>query len=179
MFPYCPGYQSFFKRLLYSFFIQMPMQLWMRWLCLIIPSGKGIINLTPYPDAALASAWTQAQRGLATAPFPLDDAGGSIHPADPRALTVQPKNLTVVSVDDVPIATLVEYIDPAWAKDTDPSHTFLITNSGFLEYETVAGMTCPWTRPRVYGASSVIPTVCVYEFQNVILAELGYNVENR
>jgi hypothetical protein len=119
----------------------------------------------------------QAQQGLATAPFPLNDTGGEMHAADPRALAVQPKNLTVISVDDVPIATLAKYIDLAWEKNTDPSHTFLI-NSG-LDYETVEGTTCPWARPRVYGASSVIPTVCVYEFQNVILAELGYNVENR
>jgi len=179
MLSYWPGYQSKFVRFLYSFFIQMPEQVWMRFLSVLIPSSKGIINKTGYPDAVLASAWTQAQQGLATAPFPLDTAGGDLHPADPRALTVQPKNLTVVSVDDVPIATLVKYIDPAWSQKKDPSGAFLITAYGFLEYETVAGMTCPWHKPRVYGASSVIPAVCVYEFQNVILAELGYNIESR
>jgi len=180
MFSYCPGYQSLFVRFIYSVFVQMPEQVWMRWISLIIPSNKGIINETGYPDSVLTAAWTQAQQGLATAPFPLTDAGGEMHPADPRALTVQPKNLTVVSVADVPIATLAKYIDPAWAKDKDPSHTFIIDDSsGFLEYTTVAGITCPWTRPRVYGAQSVIPTVCVYEFQNVILKELGYDISAR
>ncbi len=177
MLPYCPGYQNFFARLLYSFFIQLPEQLWMRWICLIIPSNKGIINKTNVSDSVLATEWQLAQQGLATAPFPLTYSGGSVHPADPRALTVQPKNVTVVSVPDVPIATLAKYIDPAWVKDSDPSGTFLMESS--LAYTTVAGMTCPWTRPRVYGATSKIPTVCVYEFQNVILKKLGYDISGR
>ncbi len=179
MLKYCPGYQNGFVRFLYSFFIQMPAQVWMRWLCLVIPSSKGLINKTNCDDATLMKSWAAAQQGLATAPFPLNDSGGDIHPADPRALTVQPKNLTVVTVSDWPISDLVK-IDPAWSKDKDPSHSFaIIGGNGFLGYETVAGMTCPWTRPRVYGAASVMADVCVYEFQNVILAELGYNVENR
>src|ERR1035437_473376 len=109
---YYPGYQGLFKRFLYSFFILMPAQFWMRWICLVIPSSKGIINNTSVSDAVLANAWKLAQQGLATAPFPMDTVGGSMHPADPRALTVQPKNLTVVGVADVPIATLAQYILP-------------------------------------------------------------------
>lgn len=180
MLSYCPGYRSTFTRFLYNLFVQLPAEIWMRWLCLIIPSSKGLINKSNCTDAILMQSWAAAQQGIATAPFPLTDAGGNMHAADPRALTVQPKNLTVVTVADWPISDLVK-VDPAWAKDKDPSGSFAVAGEGggFLEYGTVAGITEPWTRPRVYGAASVMATVCVYEFQNVILAELGYNVENR
>jgi hypothetical protein len=80
----------------------------------------------------------------------------------------------------VSIATLVKYIDSAWSKDKDPSGTILlIGSSGLLDYETCHGFTCPWARPRVYGANSVLAAVCVYEFQNVILNKLGYDVSAR
>jgi hypothetical protein len=179
MFSYCPGYQNVFIRALYSFFITLPEQLWMRWLCLVIPSSKTLINKTGVTDAVLMASWASAQQGLATAPFPLNDSGGQIHPADPRALTVQPKNLTVVSVPDWSPTDLAK-IDPAWAGHAVPTGSFAIMQgSGLFGYETVAGMTCPWTRPRVYGATSVLANVCVYEFQNVILKELGYDVSAR
>jgi hypothetical protein len=97
---------------------------------------------------------------------------------DPRALTVAPKNVTVVAVPDWPITDLMK-IDPAWSKDTDPSHSFAVINDGLLGYETVAGITLPWHKPRIYGAKSVMAAVLDWEFQNVILAKLGYDVEGR
>jgi hypothetical protein len=179
MFSYCPGYQNVFARFLDNFFIHTPEELWMRWLCRIIPSSKGIINCTNVSDAVLQDAWKQAQQGLATAGFPLSLNSAALTPADPRALTIQPKNLTVVGVPDMPIADLVK-IDPAWAKDKDPSGTIVFVGSGgLLDYVTCHGFTCPWARPRVYGANSVLAAVCVYEFQNVILNMLSYDVSNR
>ena len=179
MFSYCPGYQNLFIRFLDNFFIHMPEEIWMRWLCRVIPSSKGIINCTNVSDAVLQDAWKQAQQGLATAPFPLSISSSTLTPADPRALTVQPKNLTVVGVPDVPIADLVKF-DPAWAKDKDPSGTIIfVGGSGLLDYTTCHGFTCTWSRPRVYGAISVLAAVCIYEFQNVILNRLGYDTSNR
>jgi len=102
-----------------------------------------------------------------------------MHAADPRALTVQPKHVTVVSVPDVPIADLIK-IDPAWSKDKDPSGTILSeTGNGFLGYTTCHAVTETWRKPRVYAAASQVPAVLVYEFQNIILHELGYDVEGR
>jgi len=143
----------------------------------VIPASNGIINRTNVPTATLEASWKQAATALATAPFPLTDANGNIHPADPRALTVQPKNVTVVSVPDVPAATISKYVQSGWT--VDPTGTFLDANSGFLDYSTVAGTSLLYTRPRVYGAESVLANVCVYEFQNIILSDLGYDVSNR
>ena len=175
---YFPGYQSKFMRFIHSI-VLMPAQVWMRWLCLVIPSNKGIINTTNVPLATLQAAWAQAQHDLATAPFPLTDASnGNMHPADPRALSVQPKNVTVISVPDVSAEIINKNVQSGWLGG-DPTGTFLDPNSGFLEYMTVAGTSFLWTRPRVYGAQSVLAQVCVYEFQNIILSRLGYSVENR
>jgi len=171
-----------FKRFMYSFFIQMPMTVWFRWLSLIpnlFTKNQGIINKTNVSDAVLENAWKLAQQGLQS-PYPASTSSSIMSPALPTTLNVQPKNLTVVAVDDVPISTLVKYILPAWSQKKDPSGAFLITgDNGFLGYDTVAGMTCPWTRPRVYGASSVMAAVCVYEFQNVIQSMLGKDISNR
>jgi hypothetical protein len=173
---YFPGYQSKFMRFVHSV-IMIPTKIWLRWLCLVIPASNGIINRTNVPTATLEASWKQAATALATAPFPLTDANGNIHPADPRALTVQPKNVTVVSVPDVPAATISKYVQSGWT--VDPTGTFLDANSGFLDYSTVAGTSLLYTRPRVYGAESVLANVCVYEFQNIILSDLGYDVSNR
>src|SRR5665213_832716 len=160
MLSYFPGYQSKFMRFIHSVLL-IPAKIWMRWLCLVIPSNKGIINTTNVPLAVLEAVWTVAAHQLATAPFPLTDANGSIHPADPRALTIQPKNVTVISVPDVSAAIINKYVQSGWLRG-DPSGTFLDDNSGFLEYMTVAGTSILWKRPRVYGAESVLTSVCVY-----------------
>jgi len=106
----------------------------------------------------------------------MNTTGGALHPADPRALTVQPKNVAVISVPDWSIADLCE-INPAWAGHAVPSTAFGVQDG--LSYDTDSGITHTWTRLRIYGAASVLSTVLVWEFQNVILSELGYDVSNR
>ncbi len=36
-----------------------------------------------------------------------------------------------------------------------------------------------WRKPRVYAVASLIPTTLSYEFQNIILSQLGYDASGR
>jgi hypothetical protein len=174
---YTKGYHGSFVRFLQSFFVNMPLTVWFRWLSLaMFWESNTFVNYTALSDAQLLSIWNAAAQQLATQQIPISTNGTNLHPPDPRALTVQPKNVAVISMPDWTIADL-EKIDPAWSKDKDPSGSFAVDTG--LDYETVAGITMPWTRPRVYGATSVLANVLVWEFQNVILDKLGYDVSSR
>lgn len=177
---YTKHYQNAFIRLLHSFFVQMPLTIWFRFISLLfVWQNATFVNDSGLSDAQLMDIWNTAAQQLATQQIPISTNGSNLHPPDPKALAVKPKNLTVVAVDDWSIADLIK-IDPAWGKDKDPSHTFAVDgNSGFVEYTTVAGITLPWIKPRIYGARSVMATVLVWEFQNVILSKLGYDTEGR
>jgi|ERR1017187_3411309 hypothetical protein len=176
---YVGGYENTFMRFLRSFFVQMPLTLWFRFITAYWPSSTAFINYTSVSDAVLAQQWALAQHSLATAPFPQNYSGGNMHAADPRALTVQPEHVTVVSVPDVPIADLVK-IDPAWAKDKDPSGAIIFTGgNGLLGYTPCHAFSLCYKKPRVYAAASEIPNVLSYEFQNLILSRLGYDVSAR
>src|SRR5271166_1806187 len=175
---YTTKYHNTFVRFLQSFFINTPLTVWFRFLAPVLTfwQNETLINDTALTDAQLLAIWNTAAQGLATQQIPISTNGTNLQPADPRALTIKPENLTVVSMPDWTIADL-EKIDPAWSKDKDPSGSFAV-DTGF-DYETVAGITMPWTRPRIYGATSVLSTVLVWEFQNVILNKLGYDVSSR
>jgi hypothetical protein len=175
---YTKKYHNAFVRFLHDFFIQTPLIVWFRFLAPVLTFWQNgtFINYTPLTYVQLMGIWSTAQQGLATQQIPISTNGTNLHPPDPRALTVQPENVSVISMPDWSIADL-EKIDPAWSKDKDPSGSFAV-DTGF-EYETVAGITMPWKRPRIYGAASVLATVLVWEFQNVILSKLGYDVSTR
>ena len=145
-------------RFLYSFFVQMPLEIYWRFLTAYIPSGATFINYTSVPDSVLLQQWNLGQQGLATAPFPMTCDGGAMHAADPRALTVSPKHVTVVSVPDITPGAIV-------TPDMNeiPCHSFA----------------CCWRKPRVYGALSTIPQVLSYEFQNIIMNKLGLDTSQR
>jgi len=171
-------YTSLFSRFLHSFFLEMPMQLWFRVLSLLTPSAQ-FHNYTNVSDAVLLDSWKAAQKNLSTNAFPDSAYGSGTHPADPRAATVQPSNVSVIAVPDTTIADLVK-VNPYWSKDKDPSGTIIVDEGfGFLEYQACHAITFCWTRPRVYAAASEIPVVLQYEFENIILSKLGYNVEQR
>ena len=172
---YVKSISNRFLRFLYAFFVQMPLEIYWRYLTAYIPSGATWINYTSVPDSVLLQQWTLAQQGLATAQFPMTYSGGPMHAPDSRALTVQPKHVTVVSVPDVSIADLTK-LDPAWSKDKDPSGTIVTPDMAETPCHSFA---CPWKRPRVYGASSKIPVTLAYEFANIILDRLGYDVSGR
>jgi hypothetical protein len=145
-------------RFLYAFFVQMPLEVYWRFLTAYIPSGATWINYTNVPDSVLLQQWTLAQQGLATAPFPMTCGNGPMHAADPRALTVQPKHVTVVSVPDITPGAIVT---PDFSQT--PCHSFAE----------------PWHKPRVYAAQSMVPVTLAYEFENLILSDLGYDVSGR
>lgn len=174
---YTKGYHNTAVRFLHSFFIQMPLIIWFRFISLLfVWQNAGFINNSGLSDEQLTSIWNAAAQELATKPIPISTNGTNLHPADPKALTIKPKNLTVTEVPDWTIADLIK-IDPLWARDSNPSHTFAVLDA--LNYTTVAGITHPWNKPRIYGAKSVMATVLVWEFQNVILNKLGYSTEGR
>jgi len=173
---YTKGYHNAFVRFLHSFFIQMPLTVWFRFISILFFWQKAtFVNHSGLSDQQLADIWKQVQQTTATQPF---QTGDGAKPGDPRALTLQPKNLTVTAVPDWKISDLIK-IDPAWAKDKDPSGSFAVIDNGLLGYETVAGITLCWYKPRIYGAASVMAAVLQWEFQNVILNKLGYSVEGR
>lgn len=172
-------YTNLFSRIIHSVLVELPSKLWMRWFSLLIPSHTKFSNYTNVSDAVLLDAWKQAQTHLGTSSFPTGAYGPANHPADPRALNVQPSNVAVISVPDTKIADLVK-VDPRWGQDKDPSGTIIVPiGQGFLEYQTCAAMTFTWSRPHIYAAASRIPSVLSYEFENIILSKLGYNVEGR
>jgi hypothetical protein len=175
---FIPSYQNAFMRFVYSLFIQTPLKLWFRFLSLAIPSDALFVNYTGLPFSTLSNAWMDAQTNLATQSFPLSELSTGIgnHAPDPRAKTVLPSNVAVISCPDEPIANLIK-VNPAWSKDKDPSGSILWLQG--LNYETVHAITMPWTRPRVYAAASELPAVLSYEFENIILSKLGYDVSNR
>ena len=81
-----------------------------------------------------------------------------MHAPIPAALTVSPKHVTVVSVPDITPGAIVTP-----DMNEEPCHSFA----------------CCWRKPRVYAAASKIPVTLAYEFQNVIMAELGLDVSGR
>jgi len=148
-----------FLRFLYSFFVQMPLQIYWRFLTAYVPSSAAWVNYSGVSDEVLNEQWTLAQQGLISAPFPMTcSAGGPMHAPEPKALTVAPKHVTVVSVPDITPGAIVT-----------PTFT----------YEKCHSFACCWRKPRVYGAQSEIPVTLAYEFANVILSQLGYDVSAR
>lgn len=176
MLLYIRPYQNAAWRIAYSF-LTLPLMLWFRWLSLVTPSSKTFINFTALSDSDLQACWLTAQTDLATAPFPTTDMGAPMHAPDARALTVQPANVAVIACPDEPIANLVK-IDAAWAKDQNPSGAILTLENG-IDYAPCHAVTMCWKRPRVYAAASQLPAVLVYEFQNIILDRLGYDISQR
>ncbi len=146
-------------RFLYSFFVQMPLEIYWRFLTAYIPTSATFVNYTSVPDSVLLQQWNLAQKGLATAPFPMTyDTGSNTHAPIPAALNVSPKHVTVVSVPDITPGAIV-------TPDMNeiPCHSFA----------------CCWRKPRVYAAASKIPVTLAYEFANIILSELGVDVSGR
>ena len=135
---YVTNYHGTFVRLLYSVFVQSPMDIWFRWLSRLLPSRS--------VDNEFMPEWQQAQQHLATSAFPATaGSSGPNHPPDPRALSVKPENVTVIPVPDTPISDLVK-IDSLWGKVKDPSGAILLLTG--IEYQTCHAFTRPWARAR-------------------------------
>ena len=179
MLPYVRFINNKFLRFLYSFFVQMPLTLYFRFLTAYVPSSAAWVNYSGVSDAVLNEQWTLAQQGLISAPFPMTcSEGGTMHAPEPRALTVVPKHVTVVSVPDVSVADLASF-DSNWKVGVDKDPSGVITMIAGLTYTTCHSFACCWRKPRVYAAASKIPVTLAYEFANLILSDLGYDVSSR
>jgi hypothetical protein len=145
----------------------------------------GFVNHTRHSDADLWAIWKAAQQSLAQEvnlnPLQQSSSGApaDIRPGDPRALTIQPHQLRVQSVPDV-------------------SSSVLMTATG-MERDTPTGMiACPMPCDVRYAAAFSVhgrnltlyaaswedqgdsfTFVLEYEFENQILAALGYNLKWR
>jgi hypothetical protein len=134
---------------------------------------SGFINQTGLPTSALLAQWTRAQNSIAVNGVYLDAA---IHNppthlvVDARAMNTQPNCITVISVPDIPVAQL----PPAYAQAgyTDPS--------GVIQCSGLYVHSCVYIGSKtVYTASSIEGTAPEYEFENLILAALGYDLSGR
>jgi hypothetical protein len=148
-----------FLRFLYSFFVQMPLEIYWRFITAYVPTSAVFLNYTSATDLELHAQWSLAQQGLVSASFPLTcSENGPMHAAVPAALTVVPKHVTVVSVPDITPGAIVT---PDMTQE--PCHSFA----------------CCWRKGRVYAAASKVPVTLAYEFQNLILSDLGIDVSQR
>jgi hypothetical protein len=175
---YIAGYHNVVVRMLHAICVQMPLTVWFRTFGRLIPSSARFVNYTAVPDSVLETAWAQAQQSIGTNPHPQDAYNGPLQKPDPRALTLQPSNVAVIAVPDVPLSDLskVHAVQPG---RKDPSGVILIMQNGLFGYESCHAVTMCWARPRVYAAASEVPQVLEYEFENIILSRLGYDVSNR
>jgi hypothetical protein len=156
---YVRSISNHFLRFLYGFFVQMPLEIYWRFLTAYVPTSAVFINYTSATDLELHAQWTLAQQGLANASFPLTcSENGPMHAAVPAALTVVPKHVTVVSVPDITPGAIVT---PDMTQE--PCHSFA----------------CCWKKGRVYAAESKVPVTLAYEMQNLILSQLGIDVSQR
>ena len=166
---YVPSYKNAFSRFLYSFFIQMPLTLWFKYISYPLPQNS---------PTGYATIWVEATDAIGKFPFPL--APGSPTSAntacDPRALALPYKGVVVVSVPDEPVSNLVK-INAAWSTHKDPSGSILQCSG--LTYSPDHAFTLVGKHARVYAAASEIPVVLQYEFENIILQRLGYSVAAR
>ena len=166
---YVASYQGAFLRFLHSFFVQMPLTLWFKYLSWPLPQSDTF-------SVAELSLFVEAVHGLATEPFTLNAYGNVPHAAEPRATSVSHEGIVVVSVPDEPVANLVK-VNSAWSTHKDPSGAILQLSG--LNYTEVHAFTLCGKHARVYAAASQIPAVLKYEFENVILQRLGYDVSQR
>jgi hypothetical protein len=165
---YVGHYHSPFVHFLRATFIELPCELWFKVLSYPLPQSAG--------DPQYADIWKAAATVMATQPFAATSTtGSSTHPADPRALALPYVGVTVVSVPDDLIADLIN-VNSAWSKDKNPSGTIL--EPGF-QYETCHAFTIVGRHARVYAAASEIPAVLAYEFTNIMMERLGYDISER
>ena len=132
------------------------------------PGQPAFINQTSATIEQLQQEWTRAQQTIATVGFSLSIYTHETHFPDPRALTIEPHGVTVISVPDIPIAQLVQ-IDPRWATHTDPSGTIMCDGRTAYSCTLV-------NQNTVEVAASLVPDACQYEFEIIILNALGYDV---
>ena len=132
-------------------------------------SSSGFINKTDASDTQLGELWQGAQPEMATKPIPLDpvSSSGNITYAspNPKALKVTPDcHVTVTTKPNV----LPNSKFPGFSCSESPT--------GYCAEITLGSG--PWT-VEIVAPDLLEPGATSWEFQNVILEKLGYNVEGR
>jgi len=151
------------------------------------PSGlpTGFINKTQHSDAELWAIWKTAQQELAQEidPNPLQqslyDAPADIHPGDPRALSAVPHQLVVAREPDVASsglfgATGVQRRDPTGLIACPAPCTVRFAAAYSLYPRQITKYAVSW---EFQGDN--FSRILKYEFENQILAELGYSLRWR
>jgi hypothetical protein len=139
-------------------------------------SLPAFFNQTNVQSDVLMDEWTRAQQHLAEHPIYINAATSDppkYLPADPRALQIIPCGVYVIPVPDAPFANLPSTVQ-AVVKG-NPTGVFF--DSDCLCY--VYGNVSLGSRPHVYVAASRAATSPIYEFENIILYQLGYDVSQR
>lgn len=165
---YVSGYHNTFVRLLRSI-PELFMLLWFKFLSYPLTQNS--------LEAAYLPAWGEAQQSIATKPFTLSAYEDTKHAADPSALRISPRGITVISCPDISLADLIK-VGQEYNKRTAP--TGAILQRVGMNYTADGAFTIVGRHARVYAAATKIPQgVLVYEFENIILARLGYSVAQR
>lgn len=114
-------------------------------------------------DDQLIEQWKIAQTNIATKPIDLNAAfpvpGAALLPPDKRALILNPKNITVRSLPVDKDGNIIKI-------------PFSVRGKG-----TMATWTGTW--PLVVAGTIYVPSGLSYEFENIILDWLDYNMKNR
>lgn len=137
-------------------------------------------------DSQLQALWQQAQMELATQPIPLNPVavqmqGGALVTITPdsRADTVQPECTAVIAIHDLTVAQLqAENPGVALQHNTDPTGIIHCPEGAMARY--CHSFTASNNRAAYVSASEVLNFGATgWEFENIILARLGYNTSGR
>ncbi len=137
-------------------------------------------------DAQLQALWRQAQQQLATQNIPLNPVTALTQGAAPQTLSpdsrangVQPQCIAVIAVPDLTVAQLqAENPGVTLQHDTDPTGVIHCPEGAQAKY------CCAFTSSNnagIYVAASQVLNggATGWEFENIILARLGYNTAGR
>ena len=145
----------------------------------------GFINQTRHPDQDLWAIWNAAQQSIARQvdlnPLQrtLYNTAPDLHPGDSRALNIQPRQLKVAAQPDVSSGQLL-----AEAGLSRPDPTGLIACPQPCNVRFAAAYSFHQPELTRYAASweeqgENFSTILEYEFENQILAALGYSLRWR
>jgi hypothetical protein len=145
----------------------------------------GFVNHTHHSDADLWAIWKAAQQSLAEEvnlnPLQQSSSGApaDFRPGDPRALTIEPHQLRVQSSPDVSPSLL---LNATGMERTSPTGMIACPPPCNVRY--AAAFSVYSRNVTLYAASwedqgDSFSIVLEYEFENQILAALGYNLKWR
>ena len=138
--------------------------------------NKGNFKLTEAEFQSLMEArWKMAQQSVATeTQYNLD--GSKLSDPDPRALTIEPQNVTVKSQPDIPASVINALPNLKYGPYTDPTgFIYCPPNSAGAKYcnawmDNLCTVVVPDGHPEYVGP---------YEFSNCVLYALGKDVGGR